>query len=350
MSVHSIDHTDSEVTNRSYKGYHIDTEGKVTEFYDHRDDEGAASSVAMSQPSRPLVNTNGNVSNVATSRSPAQRKVRYRNAGCCDSCVSLLVTIGTMPFATAFALLCSWAGTAMFVGAGWAALDETLDLFAKYGPNSGNPATDPAPQYIYAPGSFSGEFILRDDNDLGNRVPEVFQAIKYSFYAIIPFMLIFTIVVACDNRRSSRAVVSKQRSCKTSSSGICCTSGLIFCTYVLILAWVFWLAFTTLGVYYYRISMLRCSDLKYRAYPEGVWRSICIDLVQLGVIMFQNTNDNGFGKICGPGENTRGYGKLDEYCENYFVVYQYMLVCFSGILLNIIAMVRKEIHNLVCIA
>jgi len=60
----------------------------------------------------------------------------------------------------------------------------------------------------------------------------------------------------------------------------------MFLTYLLILAWIFFLCFTTLGVYYYRISMLRCSDLNERGFTEGVHSSICIDLVQLGEIIY----------------------------------------------------------------
>jgi len=62
----------------------------------------------------------------------------------------------------------------MFViGGGWASLDGTLDLFLKYGPLEGNPARDPPPNYIYSPGAFASEFILADQQKLGNRVPDV---------------------------------------------------------------------------------------------------------------------------------------------------------------------------------
>lgn len=51
-----------------------------------------------------------------------------------------------------------------------------------------------------------------------------FEALKYSFYGIIPFMLIFTIMLGCDNHRTSQALRKKQRTCKNSSAGICFTS------------------------------------------------------------------------------------------------------------------------------
>lgn len=60
-----------------------------------------------------------------------------------------------------------------------------------------------------------------------------------------------------------------------------------------------------------------------------------------GLIMFRNTNDAGFGKICGPGtgDTMRSFGKLKEYCDHYYPVYQCTLVCFAGCLLIIISMV-----------
>nr|CAB3250603.1 neuronal membrane glycoprotein M6-a [Phallusia mammillata] len=334
MSIHSLDH-DSVLTDRGYKGYHIDKTGEVTEFYDHRSEEPPPSSIVTAR--QPLVNGSSAVKSAA----PAKRRVRYRDAGCCDSCVNGLTWIGTLPLATAFALLISWIGTAMFIGAGWTALDESLLLFSKYGPFEGNPATDPAPQYIYTGGTgdFTSGFVLMNSENLGNRVPQVFEALKYSFYGIIPFMIIFTILLVCDNHRTSKALGRKRRS---TSAGICFTSSLIAGTYILILAWIFFLAFTTLGVYYYRITMLRCSDLTERGFTPGVLSSICIDLVQLGLIMFRNTNDPGFGKICGPGtgDTMRSFGQLQEYCDNYYLVYQCMLVCFAGCLLIIIAMIN----------
>uniref|UniRef100_H2ZH57 Uncharacterized protein n=1 Tax=Ciona savignyi TaxID=51511 RepID=H2ZH57_CIOSA len=216
MSMHSLHDLDEA---QSYKGYNIDRNGDVTEFYDHRNDDGENS---VSTARHPLVTTATPATSTVAPRK--KRKVRYRDAGCCDGCVNCLVTIGNMPFATAFAVLLCWLGTAMFIGGGWSALDATITLFLDHGPLAGNPANHPAPQYLYTGNAFAPQFIPLNKDDLGNRVPEVFQGIKYSFYGLIPFMLIFTIVLACDNRKSSRALASKKRSCKTSSSGICVTA------------------------------------------------------------------------------------------------------------------------------
>ena len=79
MSVHSIDHIDDEISDRAYKGYHIDNEGEVTEFYDHRDEDTAASSQATSAfypPQVPPPPSNGYSQSAPTERTviPVRRK------------------------------------------------------------------------------------------------------------------------------------------------------------------------------------------------------------------------------------------------------------------------------------
>ena len=59
MSVYSIDHNDDEVSDKGYKGYHIDKQGEVTEFYDHRNEEGAPSSCREVSHHQPLIASNG---------------------------------------------------------------------------------------------------------------------------------------------------------------------------------------------------------------------------------------------------------------------------------------------------
>ena len=56
----------------------------------------------------------------------------------------------------------------------------TIDLFQKFGPLEGNPATDKAPEYVYQPSgeAFANQnYMLRDVNNLGNRVPQVLVVI-----------------------------------------------------------------------------------------------------------------------------------------------------------------------------
>jgi len=74
MSIHSLDHS-SVAAGNGYKGYHIDDKGEVTEFYDHRSEETAPSSVASAR--QPLVNGTGYTSEDR----PPRRRVKHRDAG-----------------------------------------------------------------------------------------------------------------------------------------------------------------------------------------------------------------------------------------------------------------------------
>lgn len=58
-----------------------------------------------------------------------------------------------------------------------------------------------------------------------------------------------------------------------------------------------------IGVYYYRIVQERCYDRYERTFDIGVYPSICIDLMQLGLVRMKNTNNEAFGKICGEGKS-----------------------------------------------
>ena len=81
MSVHSIDHTDDEISDHAYKGYHIDQTGEVTEFYDHRNDEPSASSQPPSSYRPPVAPSNGYTNSVPTERSVHPMKRRRKDAG-----------------------------------------------------------------------------------------------------------------------------------------------------------------------------------------------------------------------------------------------------------------------------
>ena len=63
-------------------------------------------------------------------------------------------------------------GTCLYIGAGYTALDRTLDLFDNYGPNegNGNPAKDPPPEWYVDPST--GKWTT-SPNKPGNYVPQV---------------------------------------------------------------------------------------------------------------------------------------------------------------------------------
>jgi len=335
MSVHSLNNLDN-----SYKGYEIDNKGEVTEIYDHRDTSLAPSSVHV-----PLVESRMHPPPVSQPRvsHPVKRNPQTRKGGCCDSCVNVLVACGSLQVSTVFSIVCLLAGTAMFAIGGIISLNGTLDLFRKYGPTQGNPGTDPAPEYVYNPQESNllphENFQLRDLSNLGNRVPQVFESIQTAIYVIAPFMVLFTLIITCNNQSLSRNLKRK-----SNQSGFCCSSAMVVLSYILVLFWIITACFTTLGVYYYRIVMLRCYDMYERKFPDGALQNICVDLVQIGLIMFRDTTDEGFGKICGPGDNMKTFGRLDEYCANYYPIFQTFLITFAGCLLILIGLVSNLHH------
>lgn len=337
MSVHSVDHLPPP-TDDGYRGYKIDNNGHVIERYDHTNESSIHGGASGLSGSRRLL---AEEPPPQKSRRPPPRRQIKRSAGCCSSCVGCLITLGRLPVASAICVLFIWIGTGMFIGAGWAVLDETTGLFERFGPLDGNPATDPPPEWWFAG---DGNYVLRNPENLGNRVPETFLSLKRAFCGIIPFMFLFSLVVMVDGARSTNELQTSERGCKSSSAGICCSISLLIGGYLLLLSWVFFLAFTTLGVYYYRMVMLRCDDLMNRGFTSGIQKDICVDLVQYGLIMFRSTADPFFGKICGPGDSSRNtVGDLMGYCENYHHAWRLMLLAFAGSLLTIIAMMHALI-------
>ena len=76
--------------------------------------------------------------------------------------------VGPYHLTSRLTVVCTW------LGGGWAALDATMDLFRRYGPNDGNPATDEEPEFVFNNlGSFASTFELRTQENLGNLVPIV---------------------------------------------------------------------------------------------------------------------------------------------------------------------------------
>ena len=80
MSLHSIDHIDDNVSDRAYKGYHIDEAGEVTEFYDHRDEEPSVANIPPSSYQPPPTQTNGYHRHAPT-ESGVSRARRHKDAG-----------------------------------------------------------------------------------------------------------------------------------------------------------------------------------------------------------------------------------------------------------------------------
>ena len=81
MSVHSVDHTDDEVSDRAYKGYHIDQTGEVTEFYDHRSKEPNIPSQPPSSYRPPPSGSNGYHGYAPTERTVHPIRKKRKDAG-----------------------------------------------------------------------------------------------------------------------------------------------------------------------------------------------------------------------------------------------------------------------------
>ena len=97
--------------------------------------------------------------------------------------------------------------------------------------------------------------------------------------------------------------------------------------------WIMFACFSVLGIYYYRMVQERCWDLSDRGFTEGTQKDICLDLVQLGAARYVPSIDQGYGKLCGKGNNVgdiKEYGDLEGYCENYKTTYILMCCVFAG--------------------
>lgn len=203
-------------------------------------------------------------------------------------------------------------------------------MFEDYGPSEGNPATDPAPEWIKGLGLYS-DWRLVDPDKPGNYYPMVTKRLEYCMYAIAPLTVLMALIMLCDGYKSVQDFQSTKRGCKSSSPGICCSIFLVGIAWFSVISWSLFVGFNALGVYYYRIVQERCYDRYERTFDIGVYPSICIDLMQLGLVRMKNTNNEAFGKICGEGQTRlASYGQLEEYCQGYKTPYALMICALSG--------------------
>jgi len=280
------------MTDDGYRGYDIDEEGDVMEFYDHRD-EFKPTPVIEKKP----------------------------DPGACGCCITCCSGGHKTPCASIFAFVMVIIGICAWTFCGVMGIDQTTKLFLEYGPDDGNPATDPEPEWIL---SVTGQWRLLDPDKPGNYWPMVTERLKYCMYAIAPLTIAFAIAMLTDGTASSKEFRNPKKGCKSTSGGICCSVFLIICSYIGVIGWSLFMGFNVLGVYYYRMVEERCRDRFDRNFDNGVYSEICVDLVQMGIVQFKNTRSQAYGKICGDGPRaaeTDPYGDLEEYCENYHIPY-----------------------------
>jgi len=289
------------MTDDGYRGYDINEEGSVIEYYDHRDEF-----------------------------QPAPVIERVPEKGSCHCCIGCMDGCQKTPTGSIVAFVFVFVGCIVWVVCGVLGLDKSTELFLDYGPAEGNPATDPPPEWIKGPGLYDN-WRLVDPDKPGNYWPMVTERLKYCMYAISVCTVVFGIIMVSDGTSSTKEFRSTSRGCKSSSAGICCSVFLVCCSWVGVVSWALFLGFAGLGVYYYRMVYERCYDRFDRNFEMGVWPEICIDLVQLGVVQFKNTRSKAYGKICGDGlENAQAYGDLEGYCEHYMTPYGMMIAALCG--------------------
>ena len=87
---------------------------------------------------------------------------------------------------------------------------QSTELFMQYGPDEGNPALDPPPEWIKGPGLYDN-WRLVDPDKPGNYWPMVTTRLKYCMYAIAPLTVIFAICMLADGASSSKEFRSTKR-------------------------------------------------------------------------------------------------------------------------------------------
>lgn len=89
-------------------------------------------------------------------------------------------------------------------------LIQSTHLFEEYGPDTGNPATDPPPEWIKGPGLYD-DWRLIDPDKPGNYYPMVTERLKYCMYAIAPLTIITAMIMLCDGYQSVREFQAMKR-------------------------------------------------------------------------------------------------------------------------------------------
>ena len=82
-----------------------------------------------------------------------------------------------------------FVGTVLWCVCGVIGMHMTTQLFEDYGPSEGNPATDPAPEWIKGLGLYS-EWRLVDPDKPGNYYPMVTRRLEVNFWLFVIFLKI----------------------------------------------------------------------------------------------------------------------------------------------------------------
>merc|ERR1719220_746277 len=221
---------------------------------------------------------------------------------------------------------------------GWLSMQYSFNLWQDYGPPKGNPVFDPAPVWVKnVQSNVAWDWHkINEEFGPGNYMPWVREGLEYFLIVLAPFMFIVALLMLVSSYISAKEI--HERSTYTvwksvSETNVCCTMFLLILCYFLMVFFIVWTGFASLAVYYYRMVEERCWNLNGQGYDDGVRKNICLDLVQIGVARYVPVTNEGYGKLCGPGNNVNGikiFGDLEGYCDNYVTAYVVTILAVAG--------------------
>lgn len=258
--------------------------------------------------------------------------------GCCGTCAGCCSACNRMPCCSIFAFLLVLLGTGLTCACGWLVMQNSFNLWEDYGPPKGNPVFDPEPIWIKNVHSNVGFDWVQVNPQYrpGNYLPWVREGLEYFIIAWAPFSFIMALLMLVVSYTGAREI--HQRSTYTawrniSETTVCCSMFLTVVSFIILMFYVIWSCFAGLALYYYRMVYERCWNLNDQGFDPGIQKNICLDLVQLGVVRYVPVVDQGYGLLCGPGNNVQDvkiYGDLEGYCDNYFPTYLLTIAAFTG--------------------
>lgn len=207
--------------------------------------------------------------------------------GCFDSCLHCLSLV---PWASLIALVLCWAGTALFSGAGHAAITNTVKLLQDF--------------------NITRESATPD-------VLELAANLKYSIYGISAFIFLLTILLFVDGLMATRAVKNDyDAGCKSTCGGLFAGIVLTVFTYLSSIGWIVVTCGASLPVYFHLVSNWQCSAVE--SSPDDA-SDYCIYFSQTG--LKAPGNDEG---ICGE--------TLKQLCDSpeFIVSEQLFTIAFIG--------------------
>jgi len=240
--------------------------------------------------------------------------------------------------ATTFVLtVISFLSSVIFTLLGYKGLNDTLDLLKQYGPKKGygNPALDvPSDENLYQSSS----------DYKPTNIPYVFGVVQNMMIFMVIFMGLNSLLFMWDSVRSKKMfcrdpTLSNKDSVVRKMS---CSSWLTGYSVFLALIWLIITSLSCLPLIEWKLTERRCNDLhSNKWHDKSVYREICVDLLQLGLINFRDQKENFYGLICaykGEVKPSSG-GDLNSLCDNYYSTYSLFVIASVCATINMLIMV-----------